>query len=1711
MKKEIKRIFAAFLSIALTLSLCPWALAEYPAETRTGVEGDYTGKTVILHSNDVHGAIMGYAYIAALKTAFQEKGADVILADAGDFSQGDPTVSLSKGADAVAMMNAAGYDVATLGNHEFDFGYAQLMENLSAAKFRAICADVFEGDKTILDPSWMYEKGNLKIGFFGMETPETQTKVNPGLIQGIRFLSKGDIYTCAQTQIDALRADGADVVIALAHLGVDAESAPDGHRSVDMYRNTTGIDLILDGHSHTVMTAGENGEPVQSTGTKFANIGVVVIDNAKEAIEGHYLIPTKVTETVTEDGKEVEKVISELAKDPEVAAEAQGIIDRVESEYGEVFAYSDILLNGERAPGNRTQETNLGDLITDAIVRKVLEVNREDDKPATLTVDGKTVDESHIVGITNGGGIRASIQPGDVTRKDLNTVLPFGNTIAVVFVTGAELLEALEASTYATPQPIGGYPQTFGIEFTLDTTKPYAQGDAYPESTYYKPASIQRIAITKINGEAFDPAATYAVVTNDFCAAGGDTYYVFKNASAQFDTGIVMDEAVMEYVADTLNGYISRETYGEPRGDQTIFQSVNFPQEPAVSLAEIFANTPVNGPDTKVTLSADTSFSETARLKDGQNVTLDLAGHTLTAAENAGFAIDGGTLTVTGGKIIANGGSEALLAQSGGSVALTDVTLQTVGRSVARVTAPKEATDENRPKLSLTNARLEAEFSAANGAALLAEGRAEVVVSGGNILATNGTGVSLREADGVPTFNMSSGAVRSVARNGTAAGIRAEGASVAVSGNSVVEAEGADSTALYYRKSTDKSTWSFFSVTGGAVLKAKASGDACALRMSGGIGSIYDAEMTAEAAGTAIGVWVDSGIALISQENAETKVTSTSESGAADALRVMANSADEDGAAISVNGGVFTGKLSAFRDGQPVTDQVFYLRGGSYSVRPDDGYLARLEDDNGKLYDIVKVTETQTETGVTLYKIENLGNAHSLVYSYHYEGPGNDYRSWNGADEKAAGMKVTLRIEDAAEDASGQWTWDGGELEIVDGGVNLPFITFIMPDRDLNLEGNFAKKGEYYGKTVILHSNDVHGEIMGYAYIAALRKDFLEKDANVILADAGDFSQGDPTVSLSKGADAVTMMNAAGYDIATLGNHEFDFGYEQLKSNLDAVNFPVICADVFEGDETILSPSFLYETMDGLKIGFFGMETPETQTKVNPGLIQGIRFLSKGDLYTCAQKEIDELRKDGADIVIGLTHLGIDAESAPDGHRSVDLYHNTKGIDLILDGHSHTVMTEGENGEPIQSTGTKFENIGVVVIDNASKTIQEHYLLPTKVTETVVEDGKEVEKVVSEMDKDPEVAALAQRIIDRVNAEYGQVFAKSEIYLNGERAPGNRTQETNLGDLITDAIVRKVLEVNREDDKPATLTVDGKTVDESHIVGITNGGGIRASIQPGDVTRKDLNTVLPFGNTIAVVFVTGAELLEALEASTYATPQPIGGYPQTFGIEFTLDTTKPYAQGDAYPESTYYKPASIQRIAITKINGEAFDPAATYAVVTNDFCAAGGDTYYVFKNASAQFDTGIVMDEALMEYVEKNLRGVISKETYETPRGDQTILLKSEDPSNPDDPSTPDQPSTPDKPSDGKSGGGCYVATSVYGSYDCPEVWTLRRFRDDVLAETWYGRLFIRLYYAVSPTAVKLFGDSEWFRSFFRERLDRMISDLQADGFESTPYQDRAW
>ena len=551
----MRKVLALLLSVVMTLTLLvssAWADEPKPLN----------GKTVILHTNDVHGSIELYAKVAAMKGDYEAQGAQVILADAGDYSQGTVYVSVNKGKDAVTMMNAAGYDVATIGNHEFDYGYAQLKSNLDSAAFKVVCANVLQDGSPVFDAYTMINKGGVQVAFVGLETPEAQTKANPALIQGLTFLAGDEMYAAVQTQVDAARTAGADIVIVLTHLGVDSSSEP--NTSYDLYKKVNGIDFIIDGHSHTVMPKGPEGEPIQSTGTALNNIGVITIDNATKKIESNELIPIWHTEEV--DGDNV-TVYDYTKSDETVANAAKAIIDPIDADYGQKFAESAVDLNGAKAPGNRTEETNLGDLITDAMMW-------------AIKTKAPGVDMTNAVAITNGGGIRAPIAKGDITKKDVNTVLPFGNTLAVVYVKGSELLEALEVSTYCTPKSLGGFPQFAGMEVELNTACEYDANDTtYPGSTYFGPKSINRITIKTVNGKAFDKDATYAVITNDFLAAGGDTYYAFAAAQTQFDTGLPLDEILMEYITLELNGVVT-DKYAAPQGRLTIVNNPPVPGQP---------------------------------------------------------------------------------------------------------------------------------------------------------------------------------------------------------------------------------------------------------------------------------------------------------------------------------------------------------------------------------------------------------------------------------------------------------------------------------------------------------------------------------------------------------------------------------------------------------------------------------------------------------------------------------------------------------------------------------------------------------------------------------------------------------------------------------------------------------------------------------------------------------------------------------------------------------------------------------------------------------------------------------------------------------------------------------------------------------------------------------------------------------------------------
>lgn len=532
--KRGKKLSALFLALVMAFSLAiPAGAANW--------DDDLTGHIVILHTNDVHGAIDNYASVAALKDAYEAAGAQVLLMDAGDFIQGSTSVNVSQGANAVELMNMAGYDVATTGNHEFDYGYANLKTLMEQAEFPILAANAFtaEGELAMDEANHTFQLGDVTVGVFGLATPETATKAHPAKLEGVTFLAEDELFNCAQEQVDELTAEGCDYIICLGHLGIDAEST--GNRSIDLLENVTGIDVFIDGHSHSTQSdiaeetngTGMVGDTVlTSTGTKLESVGVVDI-----AADGTIDASTISMEDLN--------ATEGFTPDQDIATRVSEINAQIEEDMGQVIGTSEVDLDGVRE-NVRASETNLGDLITDAMLWQAGQDNEEVD-----------------AAITNGGGIRASIAAGDITKKSVNDVLPFGNTLYVVELTGAELLEALEASTYCTPEPVGAFPQVAGIEFTINTGAAYDAGENYPGTTYAEPASINRVTILTVGGQAFDADATYTIVTNDFLAAGGDTYYAFSAAESGYDTGISLDQVVMDYITEELDGTVTAAAYGQ--------------------------------------------------------------------------------------------------------------------------------------------------------------------------------------------------------------------------------------------------------------------------------------------------------------------------------------------------------------------------------------------------------------------------------------------------------------------------------------------------------------------------------------------------------------------------------------------------------------------------------------------------------------------------------------------------------------------------------------------------------------------------------------------------------------------------------------------------------------------------------------------------------------------------------------------------------------------------------------------------------------------------------------------------------------------------------------------------------------------------------------------------------------------------------------------
>ena len=566
------------LSFVLVLMLALTVMA--PAAIMEGKSDDI----VILHTNDVHTYIDGelsYDVIAGVKAELEKMYNYVILADAGDAVQGTAFGSMDKGATIVKLMNAAGYDIATLGNHEFDYDMDGALNVIEWAEYPYVSCNFYHEEnfvrnENVLDSFVTFVCGDMSVAFIGITTPESFTKSTPAYFQDdngnyIYGISGGEdgskLYADVQAAIDEVKALGVDKVIALGHLGDDKASQP--WTSEEVIANTCGLDAFIDGHSHSTVLGKEvldkDGHTVilNQTGEYFGKIGMMVIDSETGAISSDFITVNELTETTTDaEGKEVTNVVGyELAStlytgdkwpvNEEVKAIKDAWINEINTKLGEVIGSTALTFDNYAADGTRlvrSQETNTGDLAADALYWLFDEMG--------LDVD---------VAIMNGGGVRNKAVTGDISYLVAKQIHTFGNVACLQTITGQQLLDALEwgARFVGSGKENGGFLHVSGITYQIDTT--------YPESVVADdkgvwvsgPTAGYRVhdvmVFNKETGayEALDLAASYNLAGYNYTLRDlGDGFAMFDGAINVLDYVAEDYMVVSNYISDFEGGVV---------------------------------------------------------------------------------------------------------------------------------------------------------------------------------------------------------------------------------------------------------------------------------------------------------------------------------------------------------------------------------------------------------------------------------------------------------------------------------------------------------------------------------------------------------------------------------------------------------------------------------------------------------------------------------------------------------------------------------------------------------------------------------------------------------------------------------------------------------------------------------------------------------------------------------------------------------------------------------------------------------------------------------------------------------------------------------------------------------------------------------------------------------------------------------------------------
>lgn len=528
-----------------------------PASITVHAEG---GSIVVLYTNDVHCAIDDYAVLAAYKAELVANGNTVITVDAGDAIQGEVIGTQTEGSAVVDIMNTVGYDYAVPGNHEFDYGmdvFLNIANNEANYEYLSSNFYFLPELAPVLKPYAIQTVNGKKIAFVGISTPETISKSTPtyfkdengNFIYGFPTFNMEDgvLYEVIQESVNNAITDGADIVIAIGHLGV--LETTDGWKSTDVIANTTGIDFFIDAHSHETVEGAtyknKNGDDVimSSTGSKFANFGALTIDGDGNASFSLIDPDTVNVDAMSDSGKAAYNAVK---------AKVDGYNAQIEELFGKIgSSEANLVVSDDNGWLVRRQETNMGDFVTDAY----------------RAVTGADI------AICNGGGVRSAIAIGDVSKKLLMDVNPWSNAMCVVEVTGLQLLQVLEHGARSCPEPLGGFFQISGASYEIHTYNESPvmtdQNGNFTGIDSSKPARVQNVLV---NGEPLNLEKTYTVASSQYVLTeGGDGLTMLDGAKIVAKDGLLCDsEMLIKYFAETLNGTIPADKYANPNGEGRI-------------------------------------------------------------------------------------------------------------------------------------------------------------------------------------------------------------------------------------------------------------------------------------------------------------------------------------------------------------------------------------------------------------------------------------------------------------------------------------------------------------------------------------------------------------------------------------------------------------------------------------------------------------------------------------------------------------------------------------------------------------------------------------------------------------------------------------------------------------------------------------------------------------------------------------------------------------------------------------------------------------------------------------------------------------------------------------------------------------------------------------------------------------------------------------